>query len=154
MLVATACRGAQLSFWQPARRAEAVRDADALLARFALAEQRERRVAELPGGVRKLLDVAMALTGQPQLLLLDEPTSGVSAEEKFPMMDIIMTALGSEPMTVLFVEHDMDIVARYADRVIAFASGRVIADARRRWRAPPPVRRRLVTGTLRTEAPC
>jgi branched-chain amino acid transport system ATP-binding protein len=57
-------------------------------------------------------------------------------------------------MTVLFVEHDMDIVARYADRVIAFASGRVIADARRRWRAPPPVRRRLVTGTLRTEAPC
>ena len=154
MLVATACRGAQLSFWQPARRAEAVRDADALLARFALAEQRERRVAELPGGVRKLLDVAMALTGQPRLLLLDEPTSGVSAEEKFPMMDIIMTALGSEPMTVLFVEHDMDIVGRYADRVIAFASGRVIADATPAVALANDDVRRLVTGTLRTEVPC
>jgi branched-chain amino acid transport system ATP-binding protein len=154
MLVATACRGAQLSYWQPARRAEQVRDADRLLARFALAEQRERRVAELPGGVRKLLDVAMALTGQPHLLLLDEPTSGVSAEEKFPMMDIIMTALGNEPMTVLFVEHDMDIVGRYADRVIAFASGRVIADAAPAVALANDDVRRLVTGTLRTEAPC
>jgi branched-chain amino acid transport system ATP-binding protein len=154
MLVATACRGAQLSFWQPARRADAVRAADALLTRFALAGQRERRVAELPGGVRKLLDVALALTGQPQLLLLDEPTSGVSAEEKFPMMDIIMTALGAEPMTVLFVEHDMDIVARYADRVIAFASGRVIADAAPTVALANDEVRRLVTGTLRAEAPC
>jgi branched-chain amino acid transport system ATP-binding protein len=154
MLVATACRGARLSFWQPARRAEAVRDADALLARFALAGQRERRVAELPGGVRKLLDVAMALTGQPQLLLLDEPTSGVSAEEKFPMMDIIMTALGAEPMTVLFVEHDMEIVSRYADRVIAFASGRVIADAAPAQALAHDEVRRHVTGTLRTEATC
>jgi branched-chain amino acid transport system ATP-binding protein len=129
MLVAIACRGERLSFWQTARHADALHGADALLERFGLVEHRERRVAELPGGVRKLLDVAMALTGQPQLLLLDEPTSGVSAEEKFPMMDIIMTALGAAPMTVLFVEHDMDIVSRYADRVIAFASGRIIADA-------------------------
>src|SRR5664279_5278538 len=129
MLVATACQGERLSFWQPARRAAAVERADALLARFGLGEQRQRRVVELPGGVRKLLDIAMALTGQPRLLLLDEPTSGVSAEEKFPMMEIVMTALGAEPMTVLFVEHDMDIVSRYADRVIAFASGRIIADA-------------------------
>jgi branched-chain amino acid transport system ATP-binding protein len=154
MLVATACRGARLSFWQPARRADAVRDADALLARFALAGQRERRVAELPGGVRKLLDVAMALSGQPRLLLLDEPTSGVSAEEKFPMMDIIMTALGAEPMTVLFVEHDMEIVSRYADRVIAFASGRVIADAAPEKALAHDEVRRHVTGTLRAEPRC
>ena len=128
MLVATACHDQKLSFWQPARRLNAVARADELLERFHLAEHRERRVAELPGGVRKLLDIAMALTGAPQLLLLDEPTSGVSAEEKFPMMDTIMTALGQEAMTVLFVEHDMDIVERYADRVVAFYSGRIIAD--------------------------
>ena len=128
MLVATACHGQQLSFWQPARRPDAVARADELLARFKLAEHRDRRVAELPGGVRKLLDIAMALTGEPRLLLLDEPTSGVSAEEKFPMMDIVMTALGKQAMTVLFVEHDMDIVERYADRVVAFYSGRIIAD--------------------------
>ena len=128
MLVATACHDRRLSFWQSARRADAVARADELLARFRLGEHRDRRVAELPGGVRKLLDIAMALTGQPQLLLLDEPTSGVSAEEKFPMMDIVMTALGAQAMTVLFVEHDMDIVERYADRVVAFYSGRIIAD--------------------------
>jgi len=100
----------------------------ALLDRFDLAAHAQRKVSELPGGVRKLLDIAMALTGKPKLLLLDEPTSGVSVEEKFPMMDTIAGALSAEQVTVLFVEHDMDIVTRYADRVIAFYSGRVIAD--------------------------
>jgi branched-chain amino acid transport system ATP-binding protein len=149
LLVAFACHDDRLSFWQGARRPEAVARADALLARFNLAEQRERRVAELPGGVRKLLDIAMALTGQPKLLLLDEPTSGVSAAEKFPMMDIIMTALGAEPMAVLFVEHDMDIVARYAERVVAFYSGRVIADDTPQRALAADDVRRYVTGNLR-----
>jgi branched-chain amino acid transport system ATP-binding protein len=151
MLVAIACHEQRFSFWQPARSAAAVARADALLERFRLAEHRRRRVAELPGGVRKLLDIAMALTGRPKLLLLDEPTSGVSAEEKFPMMDTIMTALGGEALTVLFVEHDMDIVERHASRVVAFASGRIIADG-------PPAEalasadvRRYVTGELVTE---
>lgn len=148
MLVATACHGRRLSFWQSARGDEAVARADALLQRFTLAEHRDRRVAELPGGVRKLLDIAMALTGQPRLLLLDEPTSGVAAEEKFPMMDIIMTALGQEAMTVLFVEHDMDIVARYADRVVAFYAGRIIADDAPAVALAADDVRRYVTGTL------
>ena len=128
MLVATACHGDKLSFWQPARRAQALARADELLTRFHLSEHRDRRAAELPGGVRKLLDIAMALTGEAKLLLLDEPTSGVSAEEKFPMMDIVMQDLGAQALTVLFVEHDMDIVERYADRVLAFYSGKIIAD--------------------------
>ena len=147
MLVATACHGNDLSFWQPARRHDAVARADELLARFKLAEHRDRRVAELPGGVRKLLDIAMALTGSPNLLLLDEPTSGVSAEEKFPMMDIVMTALGHEAMTVLFVEHDMDIVERYADRVVAFYSGRIIADDIPKVALATDDVRRYVTGS-------
>lgn len=128
MLVAAACNQGALSFWQPAHSPQRRERAMALLARFELAEHAERRVSELPGGVRKLLDIAMALAGQPKLLLLDEPTSGVSVEEKFPMMDTITQALATEQVTVLFVEHDMDIVTRYADRVIAFYSGRVIAD--------------------------
>ena len=130
MLVANACHDGRLSFWRRAHRPEAVERAEALLERFALADQRDRRVAELPGGVRKLLDIAMALTAAPKLLLLDEPTSGVSAQEKFPMMETIMSALGGShrAITVLFVEHDMEIVERYASRVLAFAGGRVIAD--------------------------
>jgi branched-chain amino acid transport system ATP-binding protein len=151
MLVAIACHDGRLSFWRSAHRPEAVARADALLQRFRLGEHRNRRVAELPGGVRKLLDIAMALTGSPKLLLLDEPTSGVSAEEKFPMMDTIMTALGQDTLTVLFVEHDMDIVERHATRVVAFYSGRIIADAPPREALASDDVRRYVTGELLTE---
>ena len=91
---------------------------------------REQTIAVLPGGVRKLVDVAMAVTHQPKLLLLDEPTSGVAVEEKFPLMDVIMHAIEGTEATVLFVEHDMDIVGRYADRVLAFYAGRIIADGK------------------------
>jgi len=158
MLVATACHDGSLSFWRPARRDDAVARADLLLDRFGLGEQRDRRVAELPGGVRKLLDIAMALTGQPQLLLLDEPTSGVSAEEKFPMMEVIMEALNAERTAILFVEHDMDIVRRYAERVIAFYAGTIIADAAPDVALATDDVRRYVTGSLpaaaaREEAP-
>jgi branched-chain amino acid transport system ATP-binding protein len=151
VLVAIACHDGHPGFWRPAHRPESIARADALLARFRLGEHRRRRVAELPGGVRKLLDIAMALAGTPRLLLLDEPTSGVSAEEKFQVMDTVMTALGHEAMTVLFVEHDMDIVQRYASRVVAFYAGRIIADG-------PPSEvlvaadvRRYVTGDLMAE---
>jgi branched-chain amino acid transport system ATP-binding protein len=138
MLVAAACGDGGLSWWRPAcgdrelsffrsaHTEEKVALALKLLETFDLAEHAQRRVGELPGGVRKLLDIALAMTGRPKLLLLDEPTSGVSVEEKFPLMDTVMGALGSE--TVLFVEHDMEVVSRYASRVIAFYSGRVLAD--------------------------
>ena len=151
MLVANACHDRALSFWQPARRPSAIDRADALLERFRLDEHRARRVAELPGGIRKLLDIAMALTAAPKLLLLDEPTSGVSAEEKFPMMETIMSALGQEAMTVLFVEHDMDIVERYASRVVAFYSGRIIADGAPGEALATDDVRRYVTGELLQE---
>jgi branched-chain amino acid transport system ATP-binding protein len=62
-------------------------------------------------------------------VLLDEPTSGISMDEKFAIMDIVMGALDTIRTTVLFIEHDMEVVERYAPRVIAFYDGRVIADA-------------------------
>lgn len=128
MLVAIASQQGSLSFWRPAKNPASIAQAQAMLARFDLAAHEDRLVGELPGGVRKLLDIAMALTREPKVLLLDEPTSGVSADEKFPMMDTVMRALNEQPVTVLFVEHDMEIVGRYADRVVAFYSGRIIAD--------------------------
>jgi branched-chain amino acid transport system ATP-binding protein len=156
MLVANACHDRHLSFFQSAQRREARDRAEGLLERFRLLEHRQRRVSELPGGVRKLLDIAMALTTAPKLLLLDEPTSGVSADEKFPMMETIMTALDKQgearETTVLFVEHDMDIVDRYADRVIAFYSGRIIADDKPAAALAADDVRRYVTGELQQEA--
>ena len=153
MIVAGACGDEALSFWKPAHTEEARARAFSLLERFALSAHAERRVAELPGGVRKLLDIAMSLTRRPRLLLLDEPTSGVSVDEKFPMMETVMAAIEgetrSEGTAVLFVEHDMEIVTRFASRVVAFYSGRVLADG-----APAAVLadaevRRHVTGGLK-----
>ena len=71
----------------------------------------------------------MATVRQPKLVMLDEPTSGISVDEKFGLMDIIMEALRKEQTTVLFIEHDMEIVERYVARVLAFAQGEIICDA-------------------------
>jgi branched-chain amino acid transport system ATP-binding protein len=101
---------------------------DEVLGRFNLAQYGAQPAALLPEGVRKLLDVAMALVAKPKVLLLDEPTSGVAADEKYGIMDLVMGAVRGQGVTVLFVEHDMDIVSRYSGRVVAFYDGRVIAD--------------------------
>lgn len=99
-----------------------------LLERFGLDGLADRPIAELAGGIRKLIDIAMALVRRPKLLLLDEPTSGVSAEEKYSTMDRVIRAVAPDAATIVFVEHDMDIVSRYADRVVAFYQGRILAD--------------------------
>jgi len=103
--------------------------AEHLLARFGLADYRHRNAQVLPGGVRKLLDIALTMVAKPRVLLLDEPTSGVSSEEKFGIMQMVLEAVRAEGVTVLFVEHDMEVVSRFAQRVIAFYDGRIIADA-------------------------
>jgi branched-chain amino acid transport system ATP-binding protein len=101
---------------------------DSILERFNLTGYRDKPAGVLPEGVRKLLDIAMAMAVKPKILLLDEPTSGVSADEKFELMDMVMEAVRAQQVTVLFVEHDMDIVNRYTHRVLAFYEGRIIAD--------------------------
>ena len=102
--------------------------AEDVLQRFGLAVDRNKIARQLPQGLRKLLDIAMALIATPRLLLLDEPTSGVSAEEKFAVVEMVMQAVRGDAVAVLFVEHDMDIVARFAQRVLAFYDGRVLKD--------------------------
>jgi branched-chain amino acid transport system ATP-binding protein len=115
-----------MSSWRPARSDAHMAELDQLIARFRLQPYREHTIAVLPGGVRKLVDVAMAVTHQPKLLLLDEPTSGVAVEEKFPLMDVIMQAIAGSESTVLFVEHDMDIVFRFAQRITVLVSGAIL----------------------------
>ena len=107
------------------------------------------RAATLPQGVRKLLDIAMAVAGAPRLLLLDEPTSGISIEEKFGLMEVVMSALKKRRITVLFVEHDMEIVGRFADRVLAFYDGTVIADDTPAAVLADPKVQTLISGTQR-----
>jgi len=110
------------------RSRESIAEAETLMELFEIARYRNMIAANLPQGVRKLLDIGMAVAGSPRLLLLDEPTSGISIEEKFNLMQVVMSALRNRKITVLFVEHDMEIVERFAERVLAFYEGTVIAD--------------------------
>jgi branched-chain amino acid transport system ATP-binding protein len=123
--------------------------AEHLLARFGLADYRERNAQVLPGGVRKLLDIALTMVAKPRVLLLDEPTSGVSSQEKFGIMQMVLDAVRAEGATVLFVEHDMEVVSRFAQRVLAFYDGRIIADAPPALALQDPEVKRHVVGRTR-----
>ncbi|NKK67946.1 ATP-binding cassette domain-containing protein [Rhizobium leguminosarum bv. viciae] len=102
--------------------------ADETLEVFGLGAFRNSIAGTMPEGIRKLLDIAIAMVGKPKVLFLDEPTSGVASEEKFSVMDRIIDATRVAGVSVLFVEHDMEIVRRYSDRVLAFFEGLVLID--------------------------
>jgi branched-chain amino acid transport system ATP-binding protein len=130
----------------------ALRVAERILERFGLADYRHRNAQVLPGGVRKLLDIALTMVAKPRVLLLDEPTSGVSAQEKYGIMQMVLDAVRAEGTTVLFVEHDMEVVSRFAQRVLAFYDGRIIADAAPQVALADPEVRRHVVGRLKASA--
>jgi branched-chain amino acid transport system ATP-binding protein len=134
------------SFWRPLQRPDTMESAVERLEQFGIADSAHQQVSMLPQGVRKILDIAMATVGDPQLVMLDEPTSGVSAEEKFEVMDIVMDAFARQEVTVMFIEHDMELVERYANRVLAFYNGMVIADADSRQALADPQVREYVVG--------
>jgi branched-chain amino acid transport system ATP-binding protein len=136
--------------WRALRAGAHLEAAEALIERFSLRQWRDQPAQLLPQGVRKLLDIAMALVRKPRLLLLDEPTSGISVEEKFAIMDLIMDALRRERVTVMFIEHDMEIVGRYAARVLAFADGTIIAEGAPDAVIGDPKVQRYVTGVRAT----
>jgi branched-chain amino acid transport system ATP-binding protein len=124
-----------------------------ILDRFDLTAYRDKNAQVLPGGVRKLLDIALTMVAKPRILLLDEPTSGVSAEEKFGIMEMVLKVVRAEGATVLFVEHDMEVVSRFAQRVLAFYDGRIIADAAPEIAlADPEVKRYVVGGPVGSHA--
>src|SRR2546427_8644452 len=103
----------------------------------------------LAQGERKLLDVAIAYALRPKLLFLDEPTSGVSTREKAPIMDIITSIVRSGRITAAIIEHDMDVVFRYCDRIVAMHEGTILADG-----TPDEIRRNdVVTTTLLGQHP-
>ena len=143
------------SYWKPLNRADTVDQAIERLTLFRIVDNANQQVSMLPQGVRKILDIAMATVGDPQLVMLDEPTSGVSAEEKFEVMDTLMEAFARQDVTVMFIEHDMELVERYANRVLAFYNGLVIADADTRVALTDPQVREYVVGKElhRTHAP-
>jgi branched-chain amino acid transport system ATP-binding protein len=101
----------------------------------------------LSQGERKLLDVAIAYALKPKLLFLDEPTSGVSTREKSPIMDTISAVVRSEGISAAIIEHDMDVVFAYSDRIVAMHQGTILADG-----TPEQIRRdeRVLTTLIGT----
>ena len=97
---------------------------------FGLANRAHTPARTLPQGDKKLLDVASAFTLRPEIILLDEPTSGVSTADKHAIMEILVGAAKQIGLrAIIQVEHDMDIVFGYSDRIIALHQGKVLADA-------------------------
>ncbi len=121
-------RSSEAGLLKPLRSVQSEAEATLVLKRFGLQAIAERPVSGVPQGQRKLIDIAMALALKPKLLLLDEPTSGVSSAEKMPLMEVVFDAIRSGGVTVLFVEHDMDVVRKYVTRILAFRDGYLIAD--------------------------
>ena len=121
-------QGKTRRLWTLSDRDGAVRDeAMAVLGQFAMEGKARMLAGGISQGERKLLDVAVAYALRPKLLFLDEPTSGVSTREKAPIMDIITAVVRGEGITAVVIEHDMDIVFRYSDRIVAMHQGAILA---------------------------
>jgi branched-chain amino acid transport system ATP-binding protein len=113
----------------PAERDTAVSaEAFELLGQFGLGGKAGALAGGLAQGERKLLDVAVAYALRPRLLFLDEPTSGVSTRDKAQIMDTVSSVVRGGKVTAVVIEHDMDVVFKYSDRVVVMHEGRFLAD--------------------------
>ncbi|MGA0561675.1 ABC transporter ATP-binding protein [Ancylobacter sp. VNQ12] len=122
-----AAKGELFRLWRPAltlHREEAM----ALLEQTGMAALAERPAATLAYGDVKRLELAMALAAAPRLLLMDEPTAGMSGPERGALIALVRRLSRVRQLAVLFTEHSMDVVFGHADRVIVLARGRLIAD--------------------------
>ena len=114
-------------FWRPASAQRAVRDeAMELLAKLGVSDEAGRRVLDLPYGKQRLVEIAIALGLKPKVLLLDEPAAGVPSLESERILD----ALDSLPkeIAILIIEHDMDLVFRFAQRITVLVQGEVLCE--------------------------
>jgi branched-chain amino acid transport system ATP-binding protein len=105
---------------------EAIDEADALLERVGLRNLRDKTVADLAHGQQRSLEIAMALAASPKLLLMDEPTAGMSPQETSAMMDLIVEL--AEERTVILVEHKMKLVMGICERLIVLHHGELLAE--------------------------
>ncbi len=124
--VAAQMRYSRYALFKPRSQiSEAIDEADALLERVGLTALRNKTVADLAHGQQRSLEIAMALAAKPKLLLMDEPTAGMSPEETASMMELI-SALAKE-RTVILVEHKMKLVMGICERLIVLHHGEFLA---------------------------
>ena len=107
-------------------RADVLAEAERLIEMVKLGEDAGRRIVELPYGRQRLVEIAIALGLQPRVLLLDEPAAGIPSAESHILLDAIATL--PKDIAVLIIEHDMDLVFRFAERITVLVSGAVFAE--------------------------
>lgn len=119
-------QGHSFRFWGSARRDASLREpARSALERVGLAGRADILAANLAHGEQRQLELAMALATDPKLLLLDEPMAGLGHDESLRMVDLLVGLKGK--LSILLVEHDMDVVFSLADRITVLVNGRAIA---------------------------
>jgi branched-chain amino acid transport system ATP-binding protein len=119
--------GAGGNWWRPVGGRSGITDEIAEIAeRFHLADALNERTAILPYGKQRLLEIALALACRPRVLLLDEPAAGVPEAERHELLATI--AALPRDVTVLLIEHDMDLVFSFADRISVLVNGALFAD--------------------------
>jgi branched-chain amino acid transport system ATP-binding protein len=115
--------------WRPVEQFNrATEQAYAILESLGLERQADRMACELAHGDQKLLDIGIALVLEPKLLLLDEPTAGMSPEERQLTRQLIKRLWAQYRLTLIFIEHDMDMVFGIAERIMVLNHGALIAD--------------------------
>lgn len=107
-----------------------IAEAGALLNQVGMLPQAERACGVLAYGDLKRVELAVALANAPKLLLMDEPTAGMSPSERIALMELTARIAREQSIAVLFTEHDMDVVFAHADRIIVLDRGRLIADGK------------------------
>ena len=120
-------RGLGTGWWRPVgAHADALDEAAQLLTRLRLGELANERARNLAYGKQRLIEIALALAAQPRVLLLDEPAAGVPTVESRELFETI--AQLPRDVTVLLIEHDMDLVFRFADRISVLVNGAVLVE--------------------------
>jgi branched-chain amino acid transport system ATP-binding protein len=125
----------------------ALDEAMSLLCTLKLEQHASRRIMELPYGIQRLVEIAIALGLKPEVLLLDEPAAGVASAETHIILEAIAEL--PSPIAVLIIDHDMDVVFRFAARITVMVGGKVFAEGTPKEIAASPDVRAVYLGQIR-----
>jgi ABC-type branched-subunit amino acid transport system ATPase component len=138
-------RGIGGSLWRSLKGShEAIDEAYAILEQMHLADDCDRPTAQLAYGRQRLLEIALALATKPTVLLLDEPAAGVPQQESGDIFSVISNL--PDDIAVLFIEHDIDLVFRFAERITVLVAGKILCEGTPAEIAADPEVRRIYLG--------